>query len=103
MPTRNSWPTRWARVIRAKTRAGQEAGCRCRAGPGFGVFGAAELGTPPPAAGPGPVAADEAEGPEARPHPEHVRASATKQPMTPPTVLRVTIPLRFQIVTLPTR
>lgn len=26
MPTRNSWPTRWARVIWEKTRAGQESG-----------------------------------------------------------------------------
>jgi hypothetical protein len=99
MPTRKSWPTRWATVIRAKTLAGQEGGCRDGAG-----LAAFVPGTPPPAAGPGAEVLEGAdgseglEGPEARPHPEHARTSASMQPIAAPTVLRLTIPPRFQIV-----
>ena len=81
MPTMNSCPTRWAVVIREKTRAGQESGsgaCADRetvlaAGRAEGML--AEVLADPAAGRP----------PEVRPQPEQARASASKQPTAAPT------------------
>src|SRR5580693_1773679 len=101
----NSWPTRWAMVIREKTRAGQEVGLRpCDreallvAGRGERML--AELLGGPPAGWP----------PEIRPHPEQAKASASTQPIKalatwclakPPDFLQVTLPISHIITSGP--
>ena len=85
MPTRNSWPTRWATVIREKTRAGQESVCGEGRDSGdrdgeewdHGEWDGGEdvLGDPRSAAD---------DPPEVRPHPEQARASEKTQPTRAP-------------------
>ena len=81
MPTMNSWPTRWAAVIREKTRAGQESASGACAGRETLLVTGRTEGMP------AEVLAGPAAGwpPEVRPQPEQARASASKQPTEAPT------------------
>jgi hypothetical protein len=81
MPTMNSWPARWAAVIREKTRAGQDSDAGGAADretwlvPGRADGMLAEVLAGPAAGWP----------PDVRPQPEQARASVSKQPTEAPT------------------
>src|SRR5690348_13693572 len=97
MPTANSWPARWAGVIREKIRAGQESGfgtCDDR-----GTCVAAGRAEPTAAAVPG--APDAGSPPEVGSHPEQARASERTPPIRAPATWCLTMPPDFLRVTLP--
>ena len=91
----NSWPARWAAVIREKTRAAQESGWGA-CGDGDACVAAARAE---------PTAAVEApeteEPPEVGSHPAQAKASERTPPIRAPATWCLTMPPDFLWVTLP--